>query len=1096
MRQPRDWKPAVILLAIVFLSGSAFSLRGQTLKATILGTITDSSHAVIPGAQVLVTETNTNARRTETTNDSGFYVFANMDPGTYRVEVEQPGFRKMVRAGIDLTPNTTARIDLELSPGEVSEVVDVTAEVPLLQTDRADTGGKVEELQLQTMPMGFNRNYQELIALIPGVGRPFRPHSEFYNSQDSLGARVNGQGRQMNNYQLEGIDNNIDTGNLTAIVLPAEAIATVDVTTSNYDPEFGRAGGAVTNVMMRSGTNDFHGSLFEFNQNRAIRATQPFATLKPGMVYNQFGGTFGGRIKRDKLFFFGDYQGSRDHFGNANLFTIPTIPFRSGDLSASPTTIYDPTTGNPDGTGRTPFLNKQIPLSRMDPQVHSILGFLPPPTSGGLQTNFQKNTVRIKNINQFDVKVDYVVGPNDRLAVRYSYQVAFVEDPGLYGPGGIYGGPHNGGFSGTGPARNQSPSISYSHVFSPTLVTEVRLGYVRDRNDAKNVDYGSTTAKDIGIPRANLDAWSSGLSQITINGYDDPMVGFSASLPWARSVTNYGAVNNWTKTAGNHVIKWGTDIRRERNDLLNTQTFNPRGKFLFTAGPTALNGNASTSFGNSFAAFLLDQANQIGRDLAVFFPARRELLTSFYFQDKWQVSQKLTLDLGIRWEYWPSGTPRFPAGFSNYNPANNTLELAGVGSIPLNIGIDNQKKSFAPRFGMAYRINGKTVFRGGYGISYLPRVTAQYNFPVKQANSFDAPNSFVAAGSMATGLPAPDPVQIPASGVIPAPLTQTLSFTPKDLFHGYVESWNIALQRVLPGNLALDIAYVGNHGVNVRATRQVNYGLVLGAGAAAQPLNQLFGRRASTTTFIGTHSYYDGLQVRLDRKFSKGFMLTTSYTFSKAIDFCTDIDCTPYNQFNIAANRARSDFDVTHVFVQSFIYELPFGPNRRWMQSGIGRWVLGDWQANGIFTSQTGTPLSIQFSNSTLNTPFVNNRPNLISAGTPDLYGNVGKGILWFDTSRFAAPAAGTLGNVGRNILTGPGVVNMDFSLFRNFSITERIKGQLRLESFNFFNTPHYDNPDVTFGNATFGQVTTAGGNYSTGRGDPRQFQIGLRLFF
>ncbi|SRR5579884_487091 len=1087
--------PAAVWPAVLFLTIFSMSAFAQTQKATILGTITDSSHAVIPGAQVVVTEINTNVRRTETTNDSGFYVFANMDPGTYRVEVEQPGFRRMVRSGIDLTPNTTARVDLELSPGAVSETVDVTAEAPLLQTDRADTGGKIEEVQLQTMPLGFNRNYQSLIALVPGVGRPFRPHSEFYNSQDSLGARVNGMGRQLNNYQLEGIDNNIDTGNLTAIVLPAEAIATVDVSTSNYDPEFGRAGGAVTNVTMRSGTNEFHGSLFEFHQDRAIRATQPFATSKPGMVYNQFGGTLGGRIIRDKLFFFGDYQGSRDHFGSSNLATIPTMAFRQGDLTASPTPIYDPATGNADGTGRKEFPNKQIPLNRVDSQVQKILSFIPPPTSSGLQTNFQKNTVRVKNLNQFDIKIDYVIGPNDRLAGRYSYQVAFVDDPGLYGPGGIYGGPHNQGFSGTGPARNQSPSLSYSHIFSPTLVTELRLGYVRDRNDAKNVDYGLTTSKDIGIPGVNLDAWSSGLTQIVVNGFGPELIGYDGSLPWARSVTNYGIVNNWTKTMGTHVIKWGTDIRRERNDL--QQTDPPRGQFTYTEGPTLLNGGSGgLSFGNSFAAFLLDQANKINRGLAVFFPARREILYNLYFQDKWQVTQKLTLDLGLRWEVWPAGTPHFPAGYSNYNPTNNTLELAGVGSIPNNLGIDGKWLSFAPRFGLAYRINDKTVFRGGYGISFLPRVTGPMNFPVKQANNFTAPNSFAAAGSLATGIPAPDIVQIPSSGILPAPLNQNYSIVPKDLFHGYVQSWNIALQRALPGNFALDVAYVANHGVNVRASEQINYGQVLGGGPAYQPLNQLFKRTNSTTTALGTHSYYNSLQVRFDRRFSQGFMLTTSYTFSKAIDFCTDINCSLYNPMFVSLNRGRSDYDVTHVWVQSFIYDLPFGPNKKFLHSGIGRWIFGDWQANGIFTSQTGRPLSITFSGSTLNTPFVNNRPNLVSAGTPAVYHNVGKGILWFDTSKFSAPAPGTLGNVGRNILTGPGVVNLDFSLFRNFSITERLKGQVRLESFNFTNTAHYDNPNTTFGDANFGQVTTAGGDYNTGRGDPRQFQIGLRLFF
>jgi hypothetical protein len=336
-------------------------LSAQVLKATILGTITDSSGAAVPNVRVVVAETNTNVSRSTNTNDTGYYVIANLDPGAYRVEAQHPGFRREARLGIDLVADTTARVDLALSPGE-----------------------QIDQVQLQNMPMIYNRNYQSLISLMPGVGRVFRPNSEFYNSQDSLGARVNGAGRYNNNYELEGVDNNFDNGALTGIVLPAEAIGSVDVSTSNYDPEFGNAGGAVTNVTMRSGTNQYHGSLFEFNENASLRATQPFATSKPPLVYNQFGGAAGGRIVRDKLFFFGDYQGSRDHYGSTNIVTIPTLAFRSGNLSASPTIIYNPASGNANGTGRQPFEGNQIPLSRINSTVQVILSHIPAPTSSGL----------------------------------------------------------------------------------------------------------------------------------------------------------------------------------------------------------------------------------------------------------------------------------------------------------------------------------------------------------------------------------------------------------------------------------------------------------------------------------------------------------------------------------------------------------------------------------------------------------------------------------------------------------------------------------------------------------------------------------------
>ena len=1085
---------AVFTTILFWILLSGLPIAGQTLKGTLLGTISDSSHAVVQDVQVSLTETNTNFHLAQKTNESGFYVFANLDPGTYRIEVEHPGFRKILRSGIDLTPNSTIRVDLELTPGAVTEVIDVTADILVLQTDRADTGGKVESKQLETFPLLNNRNYQNLLMLVPGVQRSYRSNSAFYNSQEHLQSVVNGLD-QRNNYMIEGVDNNVE--NLTGIVPPAEAIASVELSTTNYDPELGRAGGAVSNVTLKSGTNDYHGSLFEYHRNNKLQARNVFASSTPHTVYNQFGGTFGGRVKRDKLFFFGDYQGSRDVLGQSNLFIIPTMAFRSGDLSAAPTTIYDPLTGNPDGTARTPFPNKQIPANRLAPIPQKILAFLPPPTRPGVATNFEKPTSQSKSIDQFDVKTDYVIGPNDRMFVRYSYQRATVFDPGLYGPnGGIYGGPHNSGFQGSGPSRNQSPGLNYSHIFGPTLFAEVRFGIVRNFNEAINIDHGLTTSRDLGIPNINLDDWSSGLTEIRIDGYDNPVAGFVNSLPWKRSVTNFNFVNNWTKTKSTHVIKWGFDIRRERQDLLQTQTFNPRGRWTFTAGPTSRNGDTATGFGNSFAAFLLDQPNGIGRDLAITFPARRNTIYNLYGQDKWQISKKLTVDLGMRWEYWPSSTPHYPGGFSNYNPFNNTLELAGIGSIPNDLGIDNMPKSFAPRFGIAYRLDEKTVLRGGYGISYLPRTTNVYNFPVKQANALNPANSYVAAGSLATGAPPPSPVVIPSSGVIVNPPAQSYTYVAKDRPQGYVQSWNIALQRALPNNFSVEVAFVGNHGVNIPTSndRNINASLIPGSGSRGQPLNILFGRTADTTQTFHAHTYYDSLQTRLNRRFANGFMLTTSYSFGKSIDFNGSTTGGNFNNINFLANRGLADWDRRHIFTQSFIYELPFGQGKSIAQSGPASWLLGGWQANGLWTWESGLPLDISISSASLNAPGNINRPNV--NGTPQIFGANGPGQLYFDTSVFSAPAPNTFGNVGRNVLHGPGLFEIDASIFRKFRITERWNVEFRAEAFNLSNTPHFDRPGTVFGNAIFGQVTTARGTQSVQVNENRQIQFSLRLAF
>lgn len=1063
-------------------------LAAQVLKGQILGTISDQSGAVVPGVKVSITETRTNFQRSVDTNEAGNFVFVNLDPGLYKVEAEKQGFNKTLRSGVDLQPNTTARVNFELVPGAVTQTVDVSASAaPLLQTDRADTGGKIEAEQLVNMPMLYNRNYQSLLVLVPGVGKPFRPHSEFYNSQDSLSVRVNGQGRQFNNFQIEGIENKIDNGNLTALVPPAEAIQTVDVSTSNFDPEFGNAGGAVTNVTLKSGSNDFHGSLFEFHRNENIQARNTFAVTKAPTVYNQFGGTLGGRIVRDKLFFFGDYQGSRDHLGQVNRGALPGTTFRTGDLSAAGVTIYDPLTGNAAGGGRTAFAGGIIPASRISPISRRIIGFVPSPNLAAAegQVNYQQNSVRIKTLDQVDSKVDWVVGPNDRIAVRYSLQKALVNDPALFGPGGIYGGFRNGGFGGSGPARTQSAGINYSKVLTPTLVWESRVGVVRNRNDALANDTGKKTSEEIGIRGVNLDSWTSGLTEIRVNGYAAPLVGFSPSLPWARSVTSFGIVNNFSKTFSKHILRFGVDIRRERNDLLQTQTFNPRGRFEYQPGQTGDVADTRRNFANAWAAFLLDVPNQSGRDLPFVFPARRELIWNFYIQDKWQVTQKLTVDFGIRLERERGSRPRFAGGYSNYNPANNTLELSGLGNVPINIAQSNN--NWGPRLGIAYRANEKTVVRTGFGISFFPRRMGQTNFPILQNNGYQSPNAFQPTSvTMTTGFPPFSPFVSPSNGIIEnAPVSNAYTITPYDLASPYVQSWNFAIQRALPFKLALDVAYVGNKGVNNQSGYNLNASMIPGSGNNGRPLFVKFRRSSDTTGVIGTSTWYNGLQFKLDRKVGDGFFLTTSYTFSKGLNF-TDDDGGLATPLSLQLNKGRMSDNRTHVFTQSYMWSLPFGKGKRWAQGGAGAWLAGGWQIQGVFSAMTGSWFSPSVSG-IVNAPGNADRPNLVA---PVRYvGLTGPGQQYFDTSAFAVPAQNTLGNAGRNILQGPGVGNFDAALHRNFQIREGMQLALRLESFNFTNTAHYSNPNGNAQSPQFGQINGA-------EQDQRQFQIGLTLRF
>lgn len=1091
----------VLTAARVLLGFCAFSWLafGQAVTGSLVGTVTDSSGAAVPNAKVSLAETRTGIAQNTTSNQSGNYSFPSLPPGNYRVEVELQGFRKAVKSGIDVLVNSTVRADLEMTPGAVTEVVDVRAEGALLQTDRSDTGRKIETRQLADLPLTYNRNFQSLLNLVPGTVRAFRPHSEFFNVQDSLSTRVNGQSRMANNVQMEGVDNNQRTGLLTAMIPPIEALQTVDVTTSNYEAELGRAGGAVTNVNFKSGGNEVHGSLFEFNKVSRLGARSFFASSKPVTTYNMFGGTIGGPIKKNKLFYFADMQGIRDRRGDYFQYTIPTAAFRTGNLSSAAQPIYDPATGDADALGRTPFAGNVVPASRISPIAARVLGLIPAPNRGaGLSQNWEISTVRKKDTNGGDVKMDYQISDKDRMSVRYSIQRSEIFDPPLYGVKG--GGPRD--FAGTGIQKAYNGAIGYTRVWSPTWLTEVRLGIMYYRNNADNADKALKTAEELGIKGVNVSDFTGGVPSFNVNGFSNPIIGYSASLPWERGETNMNFVVNTTKTLGNHTIKFGVDYRRTRDELLQNQTFNPRGRYTFNEANTQLitrsaagviGVSGATTLGNSFASFLLDRPNQFGRDLPLIFPTFLQRPWFSYVQDKWQVNQKLTVDIGLRHELWPPAVPRAKGGFSNYDPATNSLVIAGVGANPMNMGRKNYLTNFAPRFGAAYRHNEKTVVRMGYGISWAPLVDNGYafNFPVRENNSFEARNAWSPAGAMADGFPAFKPFAIPANGIIANAPVQVYNTINPNVRESYIQSWNIAIQRTLPKNLVLETAYVANHAVGVKAIYNINAGMVPNAGQNGRPLFQKFGRNADTNDiYFGTSTTYNSLQVKLDRRFANGFALTTAYTYAKAIDLSGADNGGLWVYINAQRSRARADGDRRHVFVQSYVYELPFGKGKRFLTTGPAAQILGGWQMNGLLTLMTGEPFNLSVAGGIINAPGNSNTPNL--NGEFKALKNVGPGTYWFDTSVFTSPAAGTFGNLGRNILSGPGFAHLDASIFRTFKVTERWNVQFRAESINFSNTPHFNNPNGDITSPNFGRVTGVNGAPN----GPREIQLGLKVTF
>jgi hypothetical protein len=1071
---------------------------GQAAHGTLLGNVRDDSAAAVPGATVTATETGTNVTRSTVSNETGNYIFTNLPPGTYRVEGELSGFKKFTRDGVEVRVNTSVRVDIALSVGALTESVTVAAETPTLQTDRTDTGRIIEGAHIAEMPLGFNRNFQGMLITVPGASRPFRPHSEFFNSQDSLSSNVNGQSRLANNVQLEGTDNNHKTGLLTVLIPSAEALETVAVTTSNYDAEFGRAGGAVTNVTLKSGTNDLRGTGFVFGNSEATVARNPFsaASEPPDTKYLQGGFTVGGPIIRNKLFFFGDYVRTIDDSGRITRADLPEAAFRNGDFSAAPTLIYDPATGNPDGTGRTPFPGNQIPADRISPIARRILDNIPLPNLSGIPvggTNFEQPYVREKRTNQFDVKITNQMTDGDNLSVRYSYQNPTTYDPATFG---IWGGIK--GFAGFGTNPTHNVAANYNKAWSPTLIQEVRVGMSYYHNEAISEADGLNTSDEVGISGVNLNRFSSGITTIDVSGYNGTLVGFANSLPWDRSEKTWTIATTATKLWGNHTLKVGGDLRYNRDYLLQVQdNGGPRGIFRFRGATTATPSDtaAQNGFANAFAAFLLDAPQSIGRDLITDVdPGTRHWAVFTYIHDKWQVRRDITVDLGLRHEYYtPLVGLTSRGGLSNYDPTNNTLRVSGYSDVPANLGVESYWGNFNPRTGISWRLSEQDVVRAGYGVSTIPWPDNSYafNFPVKQNNQINPPNSFATAGSMAAGMPPPNFATIPESGVVPgAPFNQQGFFSvPTDLREGRLHSWNVAYQRELPGGFTGEIAYVANRGQDIIARIDLNAGYTLGADNAGRPLFAQFGRLASTTSTLPVKSTYHSMQVKIDRRLRNGLQMTNSYTLGRGYNYYNgDSNGTIATPADIERSWGRTSFDSTHSFTSSFVYQLPWGPQGRWLREGLIGHIVGDWQISGIFAAISGTPIDFTASAAGLRAPGNTQRPN--ASGKPEVLGGIGSNALWFDTSVFSAPEEGTWGNVERNgLLTGPAYVNLDGSIVKIVRVGTR-HAELRVDFFNLTNSPHYSNPNGSFGNANFGRITSIIG------GTERVIRFGARFLF
>ena len=1102
----------ILVLTIAALVATCPYGFAQAVSANLIGTITDSTGASIPGATVTVMEQGTGLVSTRQTNASGNYNFPQVTPGTYTVTAQHPGFKVARSPNISVVVNTSTRADLMLSVGSEDQQIEVNAQSSLLETDRSDVTTNIEAREAEDLPNGAeNQNYQSLTSLAPGVTEATHNQGAAFDAQESMAFQVNGQSMFANNTQFEGVDDNERTGLLQIYLPSAQAIQAVNISTSNYAPEFGRAGGAVTNVILKSGTNQFHGELFEYNEVGALQARGYFNTQGPkaGLTNNYYGGAIGGPIRHNRVFFFADVLRYDNHNENHNQVSVPTLAFRNGDFSSVTNKVIDPTTGKQFSYNG---VKNVIDPARFSQVALNILKLVPLPNvpGSGLVNNFVNNTGFAKDSTQGDLKVDMAVRSMDHLALRYSRQsVRTFEAPTF----GAAGGNNGKGIEGTGVQNSYNTAVEYVHVFTPHILMESRAGLSHYRNTFQQSDYGTDASTAVGVPGVNQNPFTSGLVGITLGkNFIDPLVGYAASIPWDRGESNIDAVDSLSWQLGNHAMKFGGEVRHVRDDIVQGATYSPRGLFTYTDGPTSAASSGKTGAANFFASFLLDLPNSVGRDINVTDASWRQTLFFAYGEDTWQATHRLTLMYGLRWEFYPPPTPHHSGGFSNYDPSTNSLDVAGVGPVSSNLGVQTNYGDFGPRLGFAYRATERTVVRGGYGISYesFPDNQYAYNAPVRQNNSYN-PTGATAFGlnavavlpngsyaSLAKGFPTANPIAIPATGIIPnADVNAVYYVVNKHYRDPYVESYNVAVAQELGHKLIFDAAYVGNVGREIPAGYNLNADTSApGAGAPGQALygitggvNNAIHRTADTDLLgIGTNSAYNSLQVQLLRRSDHGFTNTTSYTYGKAMGFISSATSLGYYSFYIEPQRnySRLAWDQTHMLRESFLYDLPFGPGRHFLQHNIAGHIIGGWEIGGLVGLNSGTPLTFTASSTTYNSP-----GNTVVADQVKPFNKlkgIGPNSSWFDKTDFAQPTGERNGNTGQNIFSGPGQFTFDANLTRNFQLRERYDLRLRLNAFQVTNTPTFSNPTTSLTSASYGEVTKAGG--------ARQLQIAADFHF
>ena len=1076
--------------------------QAQVLFGSLVGNVIDSTGAAVPGAMVKISEVQTGQTRELETNAAGGYTISTVPAGTYDVSVSKAGFRAFLVRTVTVRLNTVVRVDASLEVGAVSESVQVTDMAAVLQTDKADVHAEVSSFALQNIPQP-TRTYQGLLALIPGIAPPSASGGGTNNPSKSMQISANGTSRNGTNFRIEGVSaTNPWVQFFSSYVPSVEAIETVNVVTTSPDAEQGLAGGASVNVQLKSGTNALHGSLYAYHINSGTKARPFFLPANQGipkLVNNDAGATLGGPVIKNKLFYFVSYEADLIRQGSAQLTTVPTAAIRAGNMSASPNEIFDPATGAANGSGRSPFPNKIIPASRISPITNKLVALVPQPNiANALIANYYVNTPILYDLHKLDFKTDWNANSKLRLVGRFARQPYNNVQSTIFGD--VLGGSPNHMQNGS----TIAPSGTVTYIASPNIVVDATMGVqIVDQTlfpPGTDKKYGSDF---LGIPGTNLGETPlyGGMPQFSISTYSG--YGYSYTpLQYKQKTFQYTGNVSWIK--GSHNLRFGVDLNRQHMDHFEIAPTN----FGFNGNVTSLRGGAGPNQFNSYGDFLLGlPVSYVNSRQTVPMITLRSWQQSLYVRDQWQATRKLTLSLGLRWEYYPVPT-RADRGIERFDLRTNTYLICGVGPTPRDCGIKVSKALFAPRVGIAYRPTGTMVVRLGYSLSPEQINMARdgiASYPVRVDFSATGLDAFAPVGPLSAGIP-----QIPTPDISKGSLVLPpgASFSTNDEKHvrGYVQSANLTIQKTLPGNFVVSGGYVGTKTIHQHTRYNVNHGQV-GGGAASQPYFRLFGITGAARVILPIVSMsYHSFQTTLDRRFTNGITFQAAYTRSKWMGMCCSEsgDGEPAIAIPEYRHLTRSVMpgDRPNNFRMAMLAELPFGKGKRYLQSGAAAWLAGGWRLNGVFSKYSGSPFSVSAAGASLNAPGSTQRADQIKPNVA-ISGNVGS---YFDPLAFAPVTEVRFGTAGFNSLRGPGVTNLDASIFRDFKATERFTIQLRAEALNFTNTPHFSNPGGNVSNLQLnpdGSIRSLGGfTQITGVSAPsrltdeRFFRFGLRIGF